>query len=213
MLKAEGEHSPPLSDRELGLIDRSVRLQQALQITMEYIEATLHPQLPPSIERFRPLLLDVLPEMEHVESVSARELLDVVTAMVRFLSETSSAELFVRHGLSGLADWTILMTLAFEPPGVTDRQITRIMGARYKRVQRLTQSLAESGLVSLRQVGTRGMHAVEITATGLARLQETNRALEEMLKWFTRRHRLRLMSAARSIRLLSRIYDQPSVKK
>lgn len=137
MLNPKEEHSPPLSDRELELTNNVVHLRDALRTTLNYIEAVLQPVLPPHIEQYRALLEEIKPELD-VDSVSARELFDVVTAMVRFLSLTSADEAFSRNGVSGLADWTILMALTLEPPGVTDRQITRIMGANYKRIQRMT---------------------------------------------------------------------------
>lgn len=212
MLNPEDKSSPPLSDRELGLIADSLKLRDALRATINYIESGLQPVLPPSIEKHRQLLLDMPPEMD-VESVSPRELFDVVTAMVRFLSQTSSADLFARHGLSGLADWTILMTLVFEPPGMTDRHITRIMGANFKRVQKLTQALAAAELIRLTPVGVKGKCKVEITAAGQARLEETNAALEPLLKWFTQRHRFRLMFVARHIRVLSRMHDDRPARR
>lgn len=210
MLNPQEEQSPALTDRELELLNNVGELRDALRATLNYIEAGLQPVLPPQIERYRALLEEIKPV--DVDAVSARELFDVVTAMVRFLSLTTADKAFSRNGISGLVDWTILMTLMLEPPGVTDRQITRIMGANYKRIQRMTQSLAASGMVRATQIADNGTCAVEITAHGRARLDETNELLERKLKWFTHRQRFRLMFLARKIRLLARMYDERPAK-
>jgi hypothetical protein len=212
MLNPQDKPSPPLSDRELELISNVARLRDALRTTLNYIEAGLQPVLPAHIEQYRALLEEVKPEVD-LDSVSARELFDVVTAMVRFLSLTSADEAFSRNGISGLVDWTIMMTLTLEPPGVTDRQITRIMGANYKRIQRMTQSLAVSDMVRVTQIANNGTCAVEITPGGQVRLDETNEKLERKLRWFTQRERFRLMFLARKIRLLARMYDERPAKK
>lgn len=212
MLNREDNPLPPFTDRELGLIANSIKLREALRATINYVEAGLQPVLPPTIEKYRELLLEAPPEMD-VGAVSPHELFEVVTAMGRFLSQTSSAEIFARHGLTGLPDWIVLMTVAMEPPGMTDRQITRIMGANYKRIQRLVQTLAETGLVRLTPIGAKGASTVEITASGRARLEGTNAALEPLLKWFTQRHRFRLLFVGRHIRALSRMHDDRSVNK
>lgn len=212
MLNAQEEHSPPFSDRELDLINNVNELRDALRTTLSFIEAGLQPVLPPNIERYRALLEEVKPELD-VDEVSARELFDVVTAMVRFLSLTSADEAFSRNGVSGLVDWTVLMTVTLEPPGVTDRQITRIMGANYKRIQRMIQSLSASEMVRPTQIANNGTTAVEITAAGRARLDETNERIERKLRWFTQRQRFRLMFLARKIRALARMYDVRPAKK
>ncbi len=205
--------SSDLSDTEVILLQQVAGLRNALAATLNYIQSELEPEPPASILAFKKLIEEAKPGAD-IEFDPARELLEVVLAMTRFLSMSSASEAFSRYGATGLADWSILGALAIEPPGTTDRELCRLIGTNYKRMRRLLDLMADAGLVTFVAPDTAGTPVtVEITAAGRARLDAMNAGLKPSLDIFLRRTPLRLVNLARSLRLAARLHAHPGKGK
>ena len=184
---------------------KAYELTTALRVALEHIERDMQTGLPPSLERYRKYLGGTQTQRE-VAAQLPRDLLDVVTGMSRFLSLISGDQMFRRYGVSGLVDWSILMTLTYEPPGITDRQITRLIGLNHKRARQLLAGLSDAGLIQLVPVeqDSKSM-AVELTVAGKARVEEMNATIAPTLMWFSQRNQFRLQAIGSSIGPLTRL--------
>lgn len=207
----EGDQGPPLTDREAQLIEKTMLLKAALRSTLFYIESRLQPVLPPELKAHEQLLEEIQPE-GLIPHNAPRDFLDAVTAMARFLNMTSSAHVFEQFGVTGFADWAILMTLGFEPEGLTERQLFRMIGMGQKRVRRITERLAQEGHV--RVIERNDAPWISITTSGNQRLKTMNARLDPLLSLFSQRHRMEFFRIGKRVRTLARMYDRaPSEKK
>lgn len=209
MLNEEVDSSP-LTEREAQLIEKTMLLKAALASTLYYIESRLQPVLPPELKAHQRLLEEIKPEA-LIPLNAPRDFLDAVTAMARFLNLTSSAQVFEQFGVTGFADWTILMTLAVEPEGMTERQLFRMIRMNQKRVRRITERLAQEG--HLRLVERNNAPLISITTTGEQRLKAINARLEPLLSLFSQRNRLEFFRVGKRVRTLARMYDRAPPEK
>lgn len=104
----QSEPSKELSDREIELLQELRVMQDALGVTLDYIQTELQPTPPANIARYRNLLEPALDSEISFDPI--REFLDIVTSMARFLSNSTAMEIFRRRGASGFADWVALAT-------------------------------------------------------------------------------------------------------
>lgn len=197
-----------MSDREIDLLDRITKLESALRTTLDY-QAELQPNVPSNIAAFYQLIADPKPTAVSFDTMGG--FLDSVTSMARFLSNTAGMAVFSRSGTTGFVDWIILSTVASQPRGsFTDRQLTRFMGASFKRIRRLLNRLADTGMVSLSAPKDADVIGIEVTPAGQAAIETINAELEPLLKFFVKRDPLRLPALVTQISFLSRLHDRAS---
>lgn len=203
-------HSIPskdLSEREVELLQRVKSLEKALRTTLDY-QSELQPKPPANIAAFRDLLAKPRSDSTIAFDVTA-EFLDLITSMARFLSNSSAMDVFSSKGTTGFADWVILATLATQPPGsLTDRQLTRFIGASIKRTRRQLSTLSNSGLILLSPGREAEAFYIQITPAGQARVAEIEAELLPLLKSFVTRNPLQFLFPVARIRALSRIHDR-----
>ena len=125
------EGDSPLGDREVQLVEENRQLKNALTSTLFYIQTRFQSVLPPELKDYEQLLQEIQPD-DFVSLNAPRDFFDAVTAMARFLNLTSTARVFEEFGVSGFADWTILMALGFEPQGMSERQLLVTIGDERK---------------------------------------------------------------------------------
>ncbi len=204
------EGDSPLGDREVQLVEENRQLKNALTSTLFYIQTRFQSVLPPELKDYEQLLQEIQPD-DFVSLNAPRDFFDAVTAMARFLNLTSTARVFEEFGVSGFADWTILMALGFEPQGMSERQLLVTIGMSVKRLQRLSGRLVQVGLVEV--VEQSNVPTFSITPSGEKMLETMNASLQAALALFPRRHEL--YYASRKVRLITRMYDgmQPRKKR
>ena len=196
-----------LADREVELLQQVHTLRQALQVTLDYLQSELQPEPPSNIASYRALLAEPDPSL-GVATDPVRDFANVVTAMARFFNNVGAMEIFDRISQTAFLEWIILTSVAAEPPGLTDRELCRLIGANHKRTRRMLQAMAEAGLVSLSAAGQPGSPSIQVAAAGGTRLAEINGALLPLLRRFVHRVPLQLRYLLRSLRLLARFHDK-----
>lgn len=196
-----------LSDREVLLLRQVHALRQALQVTLDYLQSELEPEPPSNIANFRALIAEINPAKD-IATDPIREFADVVKAMTRFLNNAGAMEVFERRSQSAFLEWIILTCIAGEPPGLTDRQLCRLIGASYKRTRRTVQTMAEAGLILSKPASEADSSSIEVGPAGEAMLADVNDALLPLLQRFVQRVPLQLRYLLRSLRLLARLHDR-----
>ncbi|MDB5577163.1 MAG: hypothetical protein JWR80_2339 [Bradyrhizobium sp.] len=204
--------STETTQRERELLRNVASLEAALRTTLDYIQSDLQPNPPAAILAYRGLLGQAGAEGEVTLDVMG-EFLDVVTSMARFLSDSSAMQVFARAGVTGFADWVMLSTVAGQPPGLTDRQLTRLIGASHKRTRRLLDAQEKAGMVLLSPESQPETVSVQITPAGQARITEIETALLPLLKVYVKRDPFQLVYLLWHIRRLFRIHDRASHRK
>jgi len=204
----QSEPSKELSDREIELLQELRVMQDALGVTLDYIQTELQPTPPANIARYRNLLEPALDSEISFDPI--REFLDIVTSMARFLSNSTAMEIFRRRGASGFADWVALATISTHPPGLTDRQLTRFIGTSLKRTRRLVDGLSSTGMIVLSPGEEAETSIVEVTPAGQARVEEIASELLPILKSFLGKDPSQLLFCVSLVRRLSRIHDRAS---
>lgn len=131
--------------------------------------------------------------------------------MARLLNLASSARAFEKFGVSGFADWTILMALRSRSSGMTDRHVMVTIGMSIKRFGRLLDRLVQAGLIGVSEQNSSRL--LSITPSGEQMLETMNASLEALLALFPGRDQL--FYTSRKIRALCRMYDggQPRKKR
>lgn len=202
----QGVPSKELSDREIELLQELRLLQEALSVTLDYIQTELQPNPPANIARYRDLL-EPAPD-SHVTYAPVAEFLDVVTSMARFLSNSTAMDIFRRRGVTGFADWVILATIATQPPGLTDRQLPRYIGTSLKRTRRLVDGLSNAGMILLSPGTEAETSVLQVTPAGESRVGEIEAELLPILNSFLGEDPSRLRLCVSLVRRLSRIHDR-----
>lgn len=199
--------SSEITENEATLLRQVLELKNALRVTLDYVENELQPTLPDNIRGFRELVQDIVEDHEIVTD-PVRDLLALLTMMARFLHNTSELELFSKRSPTGFVDWIILSVIANEPPGLTDRQLFRQIGATHKRTRRLVEDLAKSGFLSLSPKDDANSPAISLTTAGQARLDDDNAALLRVLNRFLYRQPLHIVWALSRLKNFPRLHDR-----
>ncbi len=190
------------ADREQALFDRLDVLRNALRVALDYIENDLNVQPPENITRLRNFVVEA---SRTVVTDPPRDFAGVVAGAARFLSSAAEMPAFGGGTATGLFEWLILLTVSTEPPGLTDRQIFRLIGATHKRTRRILDALAASRMVALAPTPKGSGVTIRLTAAGEAHLEATNAKLLPTLQRFLYRNPLQIRSGLRAMRLLARV--------
>lgn len=184
------------------LLGQIEQLKTALKTTLSYIEDELLEVPPSNIKNY----LRLVQEEEIVDLSSFDHPYDfgrLVTATARLLSTLSAMDVFQSDDV-GLIEWTVLLTLRDEP-AMTNRQLSRHIGATWKRTQRVVNALCEAGMVVAAPSERPNSLNLSLSTKGEERLRDLNARLLPYLQKFVQRRPYSIRTAALSVNNYARI--------
>jgi DNA-binding MarR family transcriptional regulator len=111
---------------------------------------------------------------------ATRDLVTLVAALNRFLIRLTSMEAF-REGKLTLAAWLVLSRIA-DKDGINNRQLSIQLAVSPQRINQITDSLKEDGLISVTlSPSDARIRTISITPLGSARLQDLNVKLQSKM--------------------------------